>query len=298
MAVTPGAFGEALYPGLRDKFGFEYDRYEVMYPKVFDMHTTKRAFEQDLQVVGLGLMGEKSPMAATAMQDPMQGYLVQHRPVAYGLGFGIAQEMWDDDVNSIVQKFPKLLAVSARETEETLASNVLNNGFDATNYSGYDGVAFFSASHPRVSGGTYSNLLDPADLSLLLLEAYMRAVAALTDDRGLHIHLKPQLLIIPRNEAWTASELLDSPQRPDTANRAVNPGYKFVPYIVWDYLTDTDATMMKTSAASGLVGFTREAPDFTRDNNQSTRAAYYYAWLRIVFSYSDPRCMLASAGAP
>lgn len=297
MALTPGAFGEALYPGLRDKFGLEYNRWEPKHPQVFDMQKTVRSFEQDLQIVGLGLMGEKPPLSPTGTQDPMQGYLINHRPVAYGLGFGIAQELWDDDVNNIVQKFPKLLAVSARETEETLASNVLNNGFD-TGYAGYDGVPLFSASHPRVSGGLFSNLLDAADLSLLLLEAYMRAVRGLTDDRGIRVHLSPKLLVVPTNETWTAAELLDSPQRPDTANRAINPGYKYVPYIVWDYLTDPDATFLLTSSPSPLLGLTREKPDFTRDNMNSTRAAYYFAWMRLVFSYTDPRAALGCTGAP
>jgi len=62
------------------------------------------------------------------------------------------------------------LAMSMRQTKETVGANVLNRAFNGSFTFG-DGVSLISASHPNIKGGTWSNQIAiAADISEAALE--------------------------------------------------------------------------------------------------------------------------------
>lgn len=294
MAVTHGTHGRALRAGIDGFFNHLYDRHKLLLSDCYKEVNTKKSWAEFLSLSGFSTMASRALLAETEHEDPGTGYLVQVRPVAYSKAYGIAEETLDDDINNVAKDFTKLLYESAAETENVLSHVPLNDGFSVN---GYDGDPLFSASHNRIGGGTYSNLITAADLSLLLLEDYMIALADAQDDNGKQIRLKPKLLLVPTEEAWTAKELLGSEAKPGATNDAMNPAKDFVSWRSSPYLTDSDATFMFTDCPSGGVVIKRKRPFLRHDNDESTLGMYTYLHMRIVFTYLNPRWAWGCAGA-
>lgn len=294
MAVSNGSFGEALREGIDGFFGHEYPKQKMLLSSCFKEVSTKKAWAEFLSIAGFGLLTERPHLQATAHEDPEQGYLVQIRPVSYAKAYGIAEETMDDDINGVAKNFTRMLMESAQETENVLSHVPFNDAYSTT---GYDGVVLASASHPRIGGGTYSNLITASDPSLLLLEDFWIAITDAQNDDGHQIRLKPKLYLVPTEQAWTVKELLGSPVKPGATNDSMNPAEGIVPWMSSPYLTDSDQTQMITDCASGFVAVKRKKPFLRHDNDESTLGHYTYCHMRMVFSYLNPRAAWFCAGA-
>ncbi len=294
MAVSNGNMGAALREGIDAFFAHKYERHKLLLQSCYKTVTTKKSWAEFLSLAGFGVMAERALLAQTAHEDPAQGYLVQIRPVAYAKAYGIAEETLDDDINGVAKDFTNMLMESAAETENVLSHVPFN---DALTTSGYDGVVLGSTAHPKIGGGTYSNLLTAADPSLLLLEDFHIAIADAQDDNGKQIRLKPKLYLVPTEMAWTAKELLGSSVKPGAMNDSMNPAEGVVPWMSSPYLTDPDMTFMITDCPSGGVEIKRKKPFLRHDNDESTLGKYTYLHMRLVYSYLNPRWTWVCAGA-
>ena len=58
--ITTGSFAKALWPGVNAWYGKAYDEYPVEWDKLFEKHTSKRNFEQDVGVSSFGLLALKA----------------------------------------------------------------------------------------------------------------------------------------------------------------------------------------------------------------------------------------------
>src|SRR5690606_20127984 len=115
----------------------------------------------------------------------------------------------------------------------------------------------FSTAHPLWAGGTQSNkLATPADLSEAALEEAFIQIGDWVDDRGIPVDIRPKRLIIPTELQFVAERILNSPNRPGTADNDINairstgalPGG-------WETnqrLTDPDAWFIITDCEDGL----------------------------------------------
>src|SRR3546814_4975903 len=111
--------------------------------------------------------------------------------------------MFEDEQYNYINDIPKMLARSMRQTEETVAWNVLNRAFNS-NFVGADGVSLGSASHPLVGGGTYSNTLaTAADLTETSLEQAITDLRGYVDDQSLKIMVMPKMLVVPPDRKST-----------------------------------------------------------------------------------------------
>jgi hypothetical protein len=286
MAVTHGTFGPALRAGIDGFFGLLYDRYTNPLSPWYKTVTTKKQWAEFLSTSGFSVMSQRELLEPSDQEDPAVGYLVQVRPLAYGKKLAIAEETIDDDINGVLKNFTRCLFEAAAETETILAHDVINNGF-ATN--GYDGVPLFSASHPYIGGGTFSNLITAAQLSGLLLESYFEAIAAATDDNGKYIRLKGVQLLCHTNEEWTAKQLLGSAKSPGDDTNAINPAYNWVSFVSSPYLSSTTATYVKTNCPNGGVVIKRKRPFLRHGNDNDTLAKWTYLHSRLVYAYLNPR---------
>lgn len=95
----------------------------------------------------------------------------------YSLGVQLTDKQLRTDQSGLLKAVPKLLGQSDYLAKEQLVADLINNGTDS-NYTGIDGVALFSDSHPIANGGTFDNLSTAASLSYSALEQM------LTDLRG------------------------------------------------------------------------------------------------------------------
>jgi len=302
MPINSGSFAKALEPGVNKWYGDAYEEHAVQYTSLFEMNTSRKAFEEDMSISGFGLAQVKPEGQAINYDTMQQGFLTRYSHVVYALGFVITQEVYDDDLYDVVGKRnAKSLAFSMRQTKEIVGANIYNRAFNST-YTGGDGVELCSTAHPNYAGGTFANMLTTnADLSEASLEQACIDLMDFTNDRGLQINVMPQSLIIPTELSFEAHRILNATLRVGTADNdpnALRDIGKFPKGItVNNYLTDADAFFIRTTSTDGMKYFERKGDDFGLDNDFDTGNAKFKASGRYSFGWSDPRGIFASPGA-
>lgn len=299
--INSSSFAKALWPGVNAWYGKSYNEYEVEFTKLFDKYTSNKAYEEDVGLSSFGLAIQKAEGAPIQYDSERQGFTNRYTHAVYALGFMITREIMEDDQYDVVgQNKAQGLAYSIRQTKEVLATNVYNRAFSSS-YTGGDGVALLSASHPNVAGGTFSNLIATAsDLSEAALEQAIIDIAAYTNDRGLKIAVKPKSLVIPYTLQFEAMRILKSTGRVGTDNNdinALNSMGAFKDVIVNHYLTDPDAWFIRTDVPNGMKYFERRADAFEMDNDFDTENAKFKASFRASWGWTDPKALYGSAGA-
>jgi hypothetical protein len=299
--INSGSFAKALWPGVNAWYGKSYNEYEVEFEKLFDKYTSNKAFEEDVGLSSFGLAIQKAEGAPVQYDSERQGFTTRYTHAVFALGFIITREIMEDDQYDVVgQNKAQGLAYSIRQTKEVLATNVYNRAFN-TGYTGGDGVALLSASHPNIAGGTWSNLIATAsDLSEAALEQAYIDISAYTNDRGLKIAVKPKSLVIPYTLQFEAARILKSTGRVGTDNNdinALNSMGMFKDVIVNHYLTDTDAWFIRTDVPNGMKYFDRRSDEFGMDNDFDTENAKFKASFRASWGWTDPKALYGSAGA-
>jgi phage major head subunit gpT-like protein len=299
MAISRAQLLKELLPGLNALFGMEYKRYENQHTEIYDNETSERSFEEEVKLSGFGQAPVKSEGMAITYDNAREAYVSRYTHETIAMGFSLTEEAVEDNLyDSLSARYTKALARAMAYTKQVKAAAVVNNGFSAT---GGDGVALFSASHPLTGGGTNSNLGTAADLSETTLEAAVIQINQWTDERGLLIVAKPVKLIIPPQLQFVATRLLQTEQRPGTADNDLNAlksnGIFPQGYVVNNYLTDTNAYFIKTDIPNGMKHFVRVPMKTGMDSDFDTGNARYKARERYSFGYSDHLGMWGSAGA-
>jgi hypothetical protein len=191
------------------------------------------------------------------------------------------------------------------QTKQTIAANILNNGFDSA-YTGGDGVQLLANNHPLANGSTFSNILaTAADLNETSLEQSLIDIAGFVDERGLKIALQGRKLIIPKELQFTAERVLKSPLSTNQTNNfakndinaMLNMGMIPEGYRVNHFLTDTDAFFIITDAPNGLKEFVRSPIKTAIEGDFDTGNVRFKARERYSFGWSDPRGIFGTPGA-
>lgn len=301
VPMTTGSLAKLLYPGVNKFFLNKYAEHKEQWNELFDTFDSKRNFEEDVAIVGFGLMNTKPELASIQYDAMRQGHTVRYTHIVYALGFQISRELVEDNLYSEVSlKKASMLAFSARQTKEIVAANVYNRA-ETSGYNGGDGVTLLSTAHPNVSGSTYSNRLTvAANLSEAALEQAAIDIRKYTDDRGNRIAIMPQKLILPVDLEFEAARILKSIGRVGTANNDLNalkslgtfPGG----YTCNNYFTSTTAWFIRTNCPEGMKHFKRRGVEFTTDNDFDTENAKFKATERYSFGWTDPKAVYGSAG--
>lgn len=299
--ISTGNHPKALWPGVIAWWGRDYNDYPKEWVEMFDEETSEKAYEEEVKITSFGLAPVKAQGASISYDSESQGQVTRYTHVTYALGYAVTmEELMDNLYAQVSQTRVKALARSHRITEEIIAADVYNNAFDAS-FPGSDGVSLLSASHPNVTGGTFSNVLSvAADLSETALEDLITQMSLATDDRGLIIALKPKKLIVHPNNWWNANRILESVFQNDTADNAVNvlKATNAIPGGVMQchYLDAPNAWFLRTDAPRGLRRFTRMKPAVEKDNDFGTKNALTSAVQRFSIGWSDPLGLFGSEG--
>jgi len=307
--VTSGSWQKALWPGIDTWFNQGYDEWEEEYAQVFTRRSSGKQFEQTVGQSQLGLATIKEEGDPITYDDTQQTYVNQYTHAVHALGTVITLEAYRDNQYNldVLSKRPKALAFSMRQTDETVAANVFNNGFDSnfTMGTSSDGVELVNASHPNGPyGAVGSNLDTAADLSETTLEDSCINISLTVDPRGNKIKVMPQCLLIPPQLNFIAGRILGSDLQNDTANNAKNilrsqntlpDGYK-----INHYLSDVDAWFVLTNInkkGEGLAYYDAWPLEFGVDNDSDTFNMKVKAYQRYSFGWDDWRGARGNAGA-
>lgn len=300
--ISTGSVAKALWPGVNAWYGQSYNDFPREYAEIFDIESSEKNFEEDVNVSNLGLATVKPEAGNIAYDDYKQHFLKRYAHITYGIGFILTREMIEDNQYvELAEKRSKMLGRAMHQTKENVAANVLNRAFNSS-YTGADGLELCSAAHLLGKGGTYQNeLTTAADLSEASLEQSCIDIMGLKDDAGLTISVMPRKLIVPRQLCFDAERILKSTLQNDSANNALNAlkskGVLPEGYVVNHYLTDTDAFFIKTDAPDGMKMFQRRDAEIAQDSDFDSENVKFKATERYSVGWTDPRGIFGSPGA-
>jgi len=288
---------------LEDVLFDEFDLEDGVVSRIFKMRDMgNKPFVNTTTVASFGTVPIKAEGADVTYDELAQGYNQQYLADTYELAFRTSKEALDDEQEEIVSDAARALGSSMTYAYNVDHANVFNRGFNSS-YTGMDGLELFSTAHTLVGGGTEQNeLTTSADLSVSSYRDALNDIADTTDDAGKLIHWRAEVLLVPYENQWLASELVDSPDRPDTANRAIN-AFKTrdgggVTVIAWPYLTDPDAWfLLASSGKHNIRSYWREKPNVMHDwdfESSSMKVKVRGRWKR---GWSDWRGSYGSPGA-
>lgn len=303
MPTTTGQFSQLLAPGLRKIFFQHLKERPPQYSQLFNMNSSSRAYEEDLEIAGLGTMPAKPEGNSITYQDPVQGGKKRYTHVSFGLGFRVTVEMYEDDLYGPMKRMTRELAKAGRNVREVRSFNVLNNGF--TTEFGFPkfgaNEALISTSHTLIGGGTLANrATTDADLGVAGLEAAILLFDNLTDENGIPIVLKPRWVIVPPALKQVAREILGSEFRPYTADNTVNAVIQndSLQDMVVNYLTDSDSWyVLADKSEHDLNFFERAAVRFQNGDDFDTGDAKFKAFQRFSVGAGEWRGLFGSLGA-
>tara|TARA_B100001559_G_scaffold320420_2_gene332544 strand:+ start:16000 stop:16908 length:909 start_codon:yes stop_codon:yes gene_type:complete len=301
MAISRAQLAKELEPGLNALFGLEYARYGDESAEIFETESSDRAFEEEVMLVGFGNAAEKAEGAGVQYDSASEAYTSRYTHETIALAFALTEEAVEDNLyDRLANRYTKALARSMNHTKQVKAANVLNNAFNNA-FTGGDGVELCSTAHPLSYGGTFANEpVTNADLNETSLENALIDISNFVDERNMIVALNGTKLVIPSQLRFVADRILESTQRPGTADNDINamrntsalPGG----YVVNHFLTDPDAFFVMTDAPNGLKHFERSPLRTAMEGDFNTGNMRYKARERYSYGWSDPRGIYGSTG--
>lgn len=299
--INTGSHPKLLWPGVHATWGQVYAQHSPQYTDLYDVLSSSKAYEQDVQITGFGLAPIKGQGASVTYDSEMQGWVSTYAHVAYGLGYIVTyEELQDNLYKEVATRRAKANAFSMNQTIENVAAFLYNNAFNTTYWAMPDGQALISSAHVNPSGGTFSNQLTPgADLSEAALEDICIQIMNTTQDRGLKISILPESLHIATAEWFNANRILKSVLQAHTGNNAINvlkATNAFPKGIKMNhYFTNPNAWFVRTNCPNGMQMFWRNKPQFSQDNDFDTKNAKAASYMRFSVGATDPRGIFGSS---
>ncbi len=300
--ISTASHPKALWPGVYDWWGMKYVEHMEEYSDLYEVVTSKQAYEEEVQSTGFGLGVVKPEGGPVSYDYEIQGPVQRYVHLTYGLGYKVTLEELQDDL------YPKVSygraesnAFSIRQTIENLGVAMYNDAFTGNVFQFATGQALCTTAQPNTTGGTFANALSPgADLTEASLEDMCILAMGLPNDRGLLVSIMPMSLHIARQEFFNAHRIMKSVDQSGNANndpnilRQINafPGGIKMNH----YLTAPHAWFVRTNCKNGPKWFWRMKPEFGQDNDFDTKNAKAATIFRASAGCTDPRAVLGSNG--
>lgn len=292
MSVMRAYFQRFLFPGIEEIVHNSFNEIELCYPKVFNMKTMDGAFVETNGWAGTTLFSVLDENGEVPEDDFVPGLPKRYQFIEYAKEIGFSWRMvkdgkvpmWNDRISD--------MGFSARQTEEVIHADDWNNAFSASApYTGPDGVALCSASHPFWrGGGLQSNIMSPAaTISVPAIRQILIQFRRQFDHTGVRrINVMPVNLIHPPEEEWNVKEILKSSDRPDTANRATNVLQNVLTPVMYPYLTSAKRWFVTCDKARHKVThWTRESFHTSEREDEKRRINYAQAFFAFGHGFHD-----------
>lgn len=298
--ISTGTHPKLLWPGIHAIWGQTYTEHKEEYTDLFDVQTSDKSYEEDVEVTGFGLLHRKEQGAATRYDTEAQGTVTRYTHVAYSLGYIVTfEELRDNMYKQVSERRAQALAFSGRQTLENTCANIYNRAFNST-YTFGDGKELIATDHPTLSGDQSNELTTASDLTEAAIEDMGIQIMDTVNARGQKISIMPRCLIVPTALFYEANRIVQSVLQNDTANNAINvikatnmfpEGIK-----VNHYLSSTTAWFVRTNAPRGMTFFWRDQPMFDKDNDFDTKNAKAAMYMRFSAGCTDFRSIFGTPG--
>lgn len=287
-------FSDFLEPGLKKIYFDEYRNLPNMYSEIFEVDSSTKQDETDTGVSGFGYFRQSSDGNPLQYEDPVQLYDVTYAHLTWKLGFKVTKEMYDDDQYNTINRLPRLLARAAQRTLENQAAAVLRNGF-STSYPGGDGLPLCSTVHLRADGGSTQSNASATGITLNddNLETALIAFSEQLDHKGMLTGAMATDVIVPPDLNKEARILVESPQRPESADNDVNVYKGQLNVKSWAWIGGAasggsrTAWYLRDASYHRLKMYFRERPNFENDSTFDTDEALFKGRMRFSVGFSD-----------
>jgi len=295
--VTQGSEARLLQEGINAIATIEYNDLPMEKDAIFTSQTSEKAYELDVSLSGTGLAKIKPEGTSISYDGEKQDFATTYVNTVYALGTIITMEAQMNNLyRDLVLSSGRLLKRSLMHTDEQVAADVINNGYDGAFPIG-DGQPLFSLTHVLGKGGTFANIFSvftalsqtAVEDALIEIEDYRDGAGLLIDARGMSLH-------IPRQLRFTADRILASRFEPATANNAVNPVANIFPdgYHVNHRFTSATDWFIKTDVDDGFKEFNRMDYYFDTDNDFGTSNYRHKGMFYKSYGLTDPRAAFGS----
>ena len=303
-----------MAPGLRKVIVDGYKKYEPYYPKLLNVDSSSRQYEDDVDGTGIGKLTETAEGVATTYQDPLQGYRTRYTHREYRAGIQATRQANEDDLYRQLNKQASMLGYGAASTYDYWSvGDMFRNGFNTANTCYGDGLPLLSTVHTRIDGGsTQSNasstgiVLSEANLNVGLL-----AAREVLDGKGELVNMmdaKPILMVAPYQEKL-ALELVGSNLKTSTADNDLNYYKTFTQFDVfvnpWLSAISTGSTrgsgtdlywFILMKGKHNLNLFKRVPFQIDEDRDIDTQTMKMVGYCRFSYGWSDWRGVWGSRG--
>ena len=250
QVITTGAFADLLKVNnvLEEIFYSNLREQRPVFEQIFNLPPIVPKASVDAKTLaGFDVYSEKAQSADIDFDTILDGFRTRYIYVALASGFSVSHEMQSDEQYGIIQQLPRKLAEAGPRSVDILAADVLNNGgslnekFLQTGVRG-DNLSLFNTAHTLLGGGTYGNdAASAADISVTSLQVNLSVFEKQLGDQSEFLDIDAKTILVPIEAQWDAREILSSPDRPDTAERARNIlRDEDLQVIKWKRLTDED----------------------------------------------------------
>ena len=248
-------------------------------------HTT--GFVDRMKVAGLPTFRLKGEGQPVAFGDGVQGTRYREVIQTFALGYRISHEAMKDDQHDILNRMPGDLGDSARDYQERLMADVINDQFTGSIFTGLDALALMSSAHTslRPEVGNRSNIISPAaDLDVTGLEAIMTLRRTAQSEEGRYIEVGQSVLCVHPALEHRAYVLLNTQMRPGTANNDVNTvvsSRSGLTVMSWPFKSSqTNWSVHDSPEKNGLEVREREELTFAEAKDSDTFDRKFYAYFR------------------
>ena len=118
MPLARGQWAELLAPGLNMHTFTAYRQHAEKYRSIINVKSSKKAFEDDFRIAGLGPLAPKSELGTTILDEPLKIGGQRYTNKTFALGVAISKEMRDDAQYAEILALAEMLGLSSYWTTE------------------------------------------------------------------------------------------------------------------------------------------------------------------------------------
>lgn len=300
--IVRGAFNHLLRPGLRRDFRDAYDSFEEEYSRILRVGNQDRAEVEATTISGLPRMVIRGEGESFVFIDPKLADKIVFMDDEYGLGTSISKKLMEDDLYSKANGAAKWLGRSVRLTQEYRTSDLLDDAFAGTTFTGLFGEPLIDTAHTLLnSAGTWSNqIAGNLQLGVAGLQAAFELGEQTVDHQGDPIPVRIDTLICNIADEWAAIQLTQNEAEPYTANRNVNATRRKrqLSYVISHYKDQSGSDWFARDTQMHDAHFLfRVRPEFMDWMDMDTLTAKFAARQRINVYFYDQRGWIGSDAA-
>jgi hypothetical protein len=288
-----------LIPGIKVLYGDAYKQFSPVYQQIYELKSSERAYEEAVQLQGVGMAEIKGQGQAIATDSTAQGFARRSVHQVWAKAIRITMEAFDDNLyEDQASTLAKELAKALMHAKETVHAAPFNNlTSTSAPYLLSDGKALAASDHPGGIGPSFSNILN-SDFNQLALEDADIQIQGWTGYDGLRMLANIKAMVIPRQLKYDVRRVMESDLESGTANNDKNVVKDTVGKIIpWQFITDADSWSLLTDVPNGFVSYQNFTAKTNHYQDDKTLDQYYQMYERYVSDVVDPHCGLFSPGA-